>query len=183
MVLDQFDPKPIPDPDPDNSTVCMTATPPETAAADLLDDHDPFDAVTPSYSSVPWPGSTFLIRSVSSGHVITLLDGQIVLAPPGGRGSIHWACVETKGWLGFQNPVSGNFLGHNGTGRLCCSAKQHKGWENFCVRMRPKGGYILLMTHFERLWQVGIKLEEGVEKLAKIEDGGSDGIIWDFVKV
>jgi hypothetical protein len=181
MVLYEDDPNPIPD--PDNSTEYTTTTPPETVAADLLDDYDPFGGPKLSSSSVPWPGSTFIIRSASSGHVITLLDGQIVLAPPGGRGSIHWACVETKGWLGFQNPVSGRFLGHDIKGRLCCSGERHQGWENFCVRMRPEGGYVLLMTHFERLWHVGINLEQGVEKLAKIGNGGSDGIVWEFVKV
>ena len=181
MVPNQVDPKPIPD--PDNSTICTAITPPETVAADLLDDLDPFSGARPSSSSVPWPGSTFIIRSVSSGHVITLLDGQIVLTQPSGRGSIHWACVETKGWLGFQNPVSGRFLGHDVKGRLCCSATRHQGWENFSVRMRPEGGYVLLMTHFERLWHVGTKVDQGVEQLAKIWDGASDGIIWEFIKV
>jgi hypothetical protein len=181
MVLNHVDPKPIPD--PDNSTVYTATTPPEAIAADLLDDHDSFGGTKLSSSSVPWPGSTFIIRSVSSGHVITLLDGQIVLARPGGRGSIHWACVENKGWLGFQNTVSGRFLGHDAKGRLCCSVERHQGWENFCVRTRPEGGYVLLMTHFERLWKVGIKVEQGVEKLAKIGNGGPDGIVWEFVKV
>jgi hypothetical protein len=181
MVLNQVGPKPILD--PNNSTVYTAITPPETVADDLLDNHDPFSGAKPSSSSVPWPGSTFIICSVLSGDVITLLDRQMVLARPGGRGSIHWACVETKGWLGFQNPVSGRFLDHDITGRLCRSAERHLGWENFCVRMRPEGGYVLLMTHFERLWHVGIRVEHGVEKLAKIENWESDGIVWEFVKV
>ena len=180
MVLSQVDPKPIPD--LENSTVYTATTPPETVAADLLDDLDPFGGAEPSSSSVPWPGSTFIIRSVSSGHVITLLDGQIVLAQLGGRGSIHWACVETKGWLGFQNPVSGRFLGHDINGRLCCLGGRHQGWENFCVRMRPEGGHVLLMTHYEKLWYVGIKVEQGVEKLAKSENV-SNGVVWEFVRV
>ena len=95
MVLNRLDPKPISE--PDNSTVNTATTPPETVATDLLDDHDPFGGAKPSSSSVPWPDFTFIIRSVSSGHVITLRDGQIVLARPGGRGSIYWACMETKG--------------------------------------------------------------------------------------
>jgi hypothetical protein len=49
--------------------------------------------------------------------------------------------------------------------------------------MRPGGGYVLLMTHFERLWHVGIREEHGVERLAKVGDGGSDGIVWEFVKL
>jgi hypothetical protein len=56
-------------------------------------------------------------------------------------------------------------------------------WENFCARRRPEGDYVLLMTHFERLWHVRINLEQGAEKLVKIGDGGSDGIVWEFVKV
>src|SRR6266487_2794649 len=91
LVLNKVDPKLMSD--PATSTTGMTNTPPETVATDLMDDRDPFGGPIPSSSSVPWPGSTFIIRSVSSGQVITLLDGQIVLAPPGGRGSIHWACV------------------------------------------------------------------------------------------
>jgi len=180
MVLNRVDPKPIPD--PDDSTVYTATTPPETVAADLLDD-DPLGRAQPISSSVPWPGSTFIIRSVLTGDVITLVDGQLVLAKPGGGGSIHWACVETKGWLGFRNTVSGTFLGHDVRGRLCCKATQHQGWENFCVRMRPEGGYILLMTHYERLWQVGIKVEQGVSRLAKIGEGGPDVIIWEFIEV
>lgn len=181
MTFYQVDTNPMPE--PDNSTEYTTVTPPETVAADLLDDYDEFSGARPSSCSVPWPGSTFLIRSASSGRVITLLDGQIVLARPGSRGSIHWACVESKGWLGFQNPVSGRFLGHDARGRLRCSADRQQGWENFCVRMRPDGGYVLLMTHFERLWHLGINLDQGMEKLAKIENGASDGIVWEFVKV
>ena len=181
MVFNLVDPNFILD--SDNSTVYTATTPPETVVADLLNDHDPFGGAKSSSSSVPWPGSTFIIRCVSSGHVITLLDAQIVLARPGGRGSIHWACVETKGWFGFRNPVSGRFLGHDAKGRLLCSAERHQGWENFCVRMRPEGGYVLLMTHFERLWHVGIKVEQEVEKLAKVDYEGSDGIVWEFVEI
>jgi hypothetical protein len=179
MVLNRLDPKPISE--PDNSTVYTSATTPESVAADLVDDHDHTEDARPS-SSVPWPDSTFIIRSVSSGHVITLYGGQVMLAPPSGRGSIHWKCVETKGWLGFRDSASNRFLGHDMSGRLRCSAEQHNGWENFCVRMTPAGGYVLLMTHFERLWHVGIMVEQGVGKLAKIGDKRS-AIIWEFVKV
>ena len=90
---------------------------------------------------------------------------------------------KTKGWFGFRIPVSGRFLGYDAKGRLCRSAERHQGRENFCVRMRPEGGYVLFMTHFERLWHVGIKVEQEVEKLAKIGYEGSDGIVWEFVEV
>ena len=172
--------------DDDNSTIYTAATPltPSTTVADdFLNDYDSINGAKSSSSSVPWPGSTFIIRSVSSGHVITLLDGKIELSPPGGHSSIRWVCIETKGWLGFRNPVSGKFLGHDKHGRLSCFADRHQQWERFCVRLRPEGGYVLFMTHHERLWPVGMKVEEGVEKLAKIGDGVSNGMIWEFIKV
>jgi len=179
MTLNQLDPQPLLS-EPDGSTAWASMTPPETVAGDLTDH---LALTKSSTSSVPWPGSTFIIRCAASGRVITLLDGQVTLMAPGGRGSIHWTCVESKGWLGFQNCVSGKLLGHNKKGRLICSADHHRGFENFCVRTRPEGGYVLLMTHHERLWHVGIREEQGVEKLAKIGDGASDGIVWEFVKV
>jgi hypothetical protein len=167
------------DPDPDDSTV-GPSTPPETILAD--DPLHDFDT-SPTTSSVPWPGSTFILRDAFSGHVLTLLSGSLSLSPPGSRGSIHWKCVETKGWLGFKNTVSGRFLGHDDKGKLRCSAGEQKGWENFCVRLRPEGGYVLLMQHWERLWHVGVRVERGVECLAKMGDGGNEGVVWEFVKV
>jgi hypothetical protein len=181
MVRNPVDPTPTPD--PDHSTAYTAPTPPDTLSADL-DDHDPLGGADPGSFSVPWPDSTFIIRSVASGQVMTLLDGQIVLAPLGGRGSIHWECVENKGWLGFRNLVTGKFLGHNGKrGGLCCSAGHYQDWEKFCVRKRPEGGYIMLMTHWGDLWPVGMKVEQEVETLAKIENRASDGVVWEFIKV
>ena len=181
MVLDHLDPKP--DPNDDESTVYTANTPPETVDADFLNDNDPLGGAKSGPLLVPWPGSTYIIRSVSSGHMITLLEGNVVLTQPGGRGAIQWKCVETKGWLGFQNTVSGKFLGHGRFDDLICKANHHMLWEWFSTRMKPDGGCILLMTHFERLWHVGIKQEHGGEKLAKIGDGGSGGILWEFIEV
>ena len=155
MVLSLIDPHPILY---DDSSGPTAPTPPETI--DLLpEDRDPLDDATTFL--VPWPSSTFMIRCVSSGHVLTLLNGQIALTQPSGRGSVDWACVEAKGWLGFRNVVSGKFLGHDAKGRLCCSAERLQGWEYFCVRMRPEGGCVLLMRHYERLWHLGVKVGAG----------------------
>ena len=181
-LFNQSDLEPMQRDDEDSSTYTIR-TPPETDAVDLLDDHDPLGGAGASPNLVPWHDSTYIIRSVSAGHVITLRDGKVALTPPGGRGSIDWVCVETKGWLGFRNTVSGKYLGHDKHGRLCCSADHHQGWENFCVRGKPEGGSVLLMQHQDRLWHVGIKVEQGVEKLAKIGDGGAGGIAWEFIRV
>ncbi|KAJ9603419.1 hypothetical protein H2200_012197 [Cladophialophora chaetospira] len=183
MVLNEVPPKPMTE--PDNSTVHTARTPPETVLDDFFDTADPLSDPVPITSSVPWPGSTFIIRAASSGQVLTVLDGRVSLAPIGGPGSIHWACVETKGWLGFRNVVSGRMLGHDGQkGRLRCSEEKHREWENFAVRLRPQGGYLLQMTHFERLWVVGRKVDQGGrEVLAKMEGGKEGEIVWEFVKV
>lgn len=167
----------------DSSTASSASTPPETVPDNLFDDQDPLGRATPGPFLVPWPGSTFIIRSVSCGRVLTLLDGKITLTELGSRGSIHWVCMETKGWFGFRNTVSGKFLGHDRQGLLCCSAERHQGWEKFCSRMRPEGGCVLLMTEWDKLWHVGFKKVQGVEKLAKIGDGASDGLVWEFAKV
>ncbi|KIW94158.1 uncharacterized protein Z519_05474 [Cladophialophora bantiana CBS 173.52] len=219
----------------------QTQTPPETVAADSSDDDDDGkdhdgnskgnghdNSARPSSSSslplrCPWPGLTYIICNVSSGDVLTLQGGEITLAPwPAGAarngnhgGSVHWACSERKGWLGFRNVASGKFLGYEGKknkrdrhgrnchGRLVCVAARHQSWENFCVRPRPQGGYLLLTTHYERLWRVGIR--RGVEQeeggggggggttssttaggvLAKIdnEDPAGEEIVWEFIKV
>ncbi|OWP00735.1 hypothetical protein B2J93_8426 [Marssonina coronariae] len=210
MSFDMADPTP----ELDDSTACGGAvTPPETVT-DLLENDCPSVDLKES-SSVPWPGSTFIIRSVSSGRVVTLVEGRIELAPPGGRGSIHWACVQKMGhlkilipntfapnpehphpvkigyemvltlmeWLGFRNPVSGRYLGYCGNGKLRCEAGKQKGWEDFCVRLTPEGGYVLLMTHDEKLWYVGSVNDHGMEKLAKVSERVKDAIVWEFVKV
>ena len=177
MDLHQVDLPPFPD--LDDSTTYSGTTPPESVATDVPD-HDDCGSAKPN-SLVPWPGSTYIIRSVSSGHLMTLLDGQVLLTQAGGRGSIHWRCVETKGWLGFQNTVSGKFLGHDKNRKLSCFAGRHREWEYFCSRPRPEGDCVLLMQHWDSLWQVGIQEEQGEEKLAKIEDG--DGVGWEFLEV
>src|ERR1700712_4541908 len=101
-------------------------TPPETVTSEVINDKDYLDNVKSNSSSVPWSGHIYIIRSAITGQVLTLLEGNLVMAKPGGRGSIHWACVEKNGWLGFRNPVSGKFLGHDQVGNLRCIVDQQK---------------------------------------------------------
>lgn len=56
-------------------------------------------------------------------------------------------------------------------------------WERCCIRIRPEDGFVLLMAHYERLWHMGTRVEQGVKKLAKNWDGGSNGIVWGFVRI
>ncbi|ATZ45859.1 hypothetical protein BCIN_01g05630 [Botrytis cinerea B05.10] len=143
-------------------------------------------------SSVPRPNSTYLIRASSSGRLLTLESGRVILAKPGdNRGSsIHWKCIEVGGWLRFQNAASGCFLGHNFWGSILCNVTWASGWERFSVGPAPNGGYYLMTTHWSRLWKIGMK----GEYLAKIREGEygepmntgeGEGqvIIWEFVKI
>lgn len=56
--------------------------------------------------------------------------------------------------------------------------------ENVCIRNIPDhDGYLLVVTHsWETLWYVGSKVENGVEKLDKVEDRMS-AVVWNFTKV
>ncbi|KAF2787777.1 hypothetical protein K505DRAFT_329436 [Melanomma pulvis-pyrius CBS 109.77] len=180
-VLNNISPEPIQD--HDDATIYTTSTPPESVATGLSDENNSVQTIQIISSSVPWPGSRYVIRRAGSTHVITLFDGQVLLAPPGGRGAIYWECVEQKGWLGFKEPASGMLLGHNIHGQLCCTARRQNGWENFSARMKPDGGCVLLMTHWAELWPLGVRVDDGVETLLKVEVGVGDGLVWDFVKV
>ncbi|KAF2002695.1 hypothetical protein P154DRAFT_134931 [Amniculicola lignicola CBS 123094] len=148
----------------------------ENVTAALEEDHD-------LRSWVPSDGSTVIIRSVSCGNVITLLDGHIVLAPLGGRGSIYWTCVESEGWFGFQNRVTNKFLSHGRDARLECSAEQNQKWRHFTITPVTKGGYILQMLDWWTLRSIVINAENGLQRLGRTGNKLSEGIIWEFIRV
>jgi hypothetical protein len=136
-------------------------------------------------SSIPWPGRTFIIRSHKNGQVITFLDGKVVMDKPGGLGTFRWRCVEEKGWMGFKDPASAQYLGHHEHGLLFCSP-HHRNNEYICPRMRPEGGCVLLVRHDEHLRPLGVfanESENGNKQKIKIMDWSSDGIVWDFIEV
>ena len=174
MSLSQFDSESISD--SDDSIIYTPTSSSDTFTADLPENHD-------LSSSVPSHNFTFIIRSVSSGHVITLLDEQVVLAPPGSCGSIHWACVKTEGWFSFRNCNSKKFLCHDWNGRLKCSAEQHDRWKNFSITPVPKGGYIMQMLEWWTLRPIVINVEKGLQTLGRTGNKLSDGIVWEFVKI
>lgn len=174
---------------PEGSTIFTPAT--TTTAGSVTSSANQDVAARPAPDcSVPWPGSTYNIRSLSTNKVITFHQGQVVLAPLQGHHSIRWQCVERAGWLGFQEPSSSKYLGYTDRGDLCCAAPQHNNWENFCVRQRPEGGYIMLMTHYENVFTMGWKAlqpvgikGDGSGKLAKTTHWQSETIAWEFIKV
>lgn len=163
--------------DTDTSTDCPTVLTPSTTTIAERD-------VIKLESSVPQAGKVFILHDHKTGRVLTLLDGHVSLQPPGTPGSAYrWMCEEREGWLGFKNIASGTYLGHNFWGDVCAAAHQHMGWENFCVRIQPNGGYVLLMTHWAQLWPLKQKDEGGMQKLLKAEAPVKDGNVWVFVEV
>ncbi|KAJ8070232.1 hypothetical protein OCU04_000617 [Sclerotinia nivalis] len=191
MVCKQDIHNSIPDSDSDTFIDYTTKTPPSTIIEDCNCDNND-DKKFDISSSVPWPGSTYLIRASSSGKLLTLDSGNVVLAQPAAnRGSsIHWKCIEVKGWLHFQNVASGCYIGHNFWGNILCSARQPDGWERFTARLRPEGGYYLMMSHFERLWKLGMrdghlaKIMEGEwGGMVRTGEGHLEVVVWEFVKV
>lgn len=131
-------------------------------------------------------GHTYVIRSLSCGRQITLLNGAVVLSQPGSLGSAHWTCVEVGGWLGFRNVASGNFLRHGGDHHsLGCSNPCHKLWER--IQIRPHDalhlGFTLLMEYWGGLKPVGTKMKDGAEKLDRLYEPGAQGLAWIFLEV
>ncbi|KAH7137910.1 hypothetical protein B0J11DRAFT_475007 [Dendryphion nanum] len=155
-----------------SSTSVTTTTPTEV-----------MEALDTPHSSVPWPGSTYIIQLHDTDSVITFLDGKIVLAPPGGHGNYRWRCVETENWLGFRDPASGLYIGYDKVGLLRCRAKAHNEWERICIRQRPEGGYIMLMTFWEALRRVGVRTDSGRAHIGKVEEAHNCRTTWIFIKV
>ncbi|KAF2127574.1 hypothetical protein P153DRAFT_387316 [Dothidotthia symphoricarpi CBS 119687] len=139
----------------------------------------------------PWPGSTYIIRSVSTGKVVAFRKGQIVLSKGDGNAGICWECVDDNGWLGFRDPASYRLLGYGENHEIRCEATEHKIWEHFCVRQKPGGGYLLMMTEYDdwknAAWQglrpLGIKIDDGLEKLVKVTGWEDKSAVWEFIKV
>lgn len=136
--------------------------------------------------SIPSPGSTYLIRSVSDGRVITELDGGVVLASEDSLGSKYWRCREFGGRLRFENRGSGLRLGANPEGILRCTVPSPA--QCFTLFPSTKGGHVLVMFHktdFVELWHVGIAFEGGVERLATVGPltHGTNYITWEFIEV
>lgn len=161
-----------------NATI-TAVTPPST----IYGDEDKPDLVESRALRV---GHTYVIRSVSCGRILTLLNAEVTLEQHNSLGAIYWKCVETDGWLGFQNTASGRFLRHGG-GRLGlhCSSSKHNLWER--MQIRPHAdydqGYMLLMEFHRGLRPVGSVKENGKEILGRIVDKSINSLAWVFLEV
>ncbi|KAF1987680.1 hypothetical protein K402DRAFT_330120, partial [Aulographum hederae CBS 113979] len=117
---------------------------------------------------------------------VTLLSGEVVLASSSSLGSPHWKCMETHGWIGFRNVVSGKCLGRNEHDMLRCTVSQHKDWEYFLTMPTEEGNHVLLMTKDGKIRPVGWKTGKNDKgKLAMVEPRAADVEVlhWQFVKL
>ncbi|CAI6244746.1 unnamed protein product [Periconia digitata] len=135
-------------------------------------------------TTTPRPNHTYTIISRSTSLALTFLNGCITLVPPGSLGTYRWRCVETPdGWLGFQDPASGMYLGYDDHAWLQCTARKHGEREWVCPRERPSGGWVLLVVlEGGCALPIGVRRREG-DVGVKIRRWNSGGITWDFMQV
>ncbi|KAI8965202.1 hypothetical protein F5Y11DRAFT_21586 [Daldinia sp. FL1419] len=125
----------------------------------------------------PYPNQMFAIRERTTGRYITLIEGQLrVLENVGDQGGWLWMCVEKQGWLGFRNPVSSTYMGHDRGGNYWAEYKHHLWQESFCVRRHPLGRYIMLSRKGDELRKVAIGADY------KLIEAKKEDTLWDFIK-
>ncbi|KAK8052341.1 hypothetical protein PG993_003726 [Apiospora rasikravindrae] len=92
-------------------------------------------------------------------------DGGISLGDPSEASTApahsHWLCVETNNHFGFQNPQSGQYLGHDGGDRTRATAWEMKEWEYIMWRPHPKGGFQLLSLFWSHTLKLYTVSEDG----------------------
>lgn len=147
-----------------DSEVCLTPTTsvfPEPDAYNHNPLNLPSDAILPYIRSFPQPGKKFIIRDPKTGLLIALKRGVLGLhsdithvcnipgRPIAHNNGSHWHCIENEDlWLGFQNEVSGTYIGRDKQCKtFIAKADSHRSWEQFCVRQHPDGGHTLLVRH------------------------------------
>lgn len=131
---------------------------------------------------VPWPESTFQIIEKGSRRAITLAGDQLKLLSAVNEPShwdTHWLCVKQNGYFGFQNPMTGKYLGHDGKGRVYAVEGRLRNWELFSPRMHPDGGYELLSPYYSGELMVLCVGEDG-RKLVRRRHGTT---LWEFIRV
>ncbi|KAL4812920.1 hypothetical protein BDW67DRAFT_169153 [Aspergillus spinulosporus] len=145
--------------------------------------------------SFPQPGKKFIIREPKTGLLIALKRGALGLhsdptqvysilgRPIAHNNGGHWRCIENEDmWLGFQNEVSGTYIGRDKQCKtFIAKADSHRSWEQFCVRQHPDGGHMLLVRHEGgfRAMRVGGEGGRGLIVGSK----GERGTVFEFIEL
>ncbi|KAK0615166.1 hypothetical protein B0T17DRAFT_541244 [Bombardia bombarda] len=142
------------------------------------------------HDAAPWPGDTVIIVVKSpngQAQALTLADGVLELRNDEPLehqlGSWHWICVETGGWLGFRNAVSGKYLGRVKSHAIQAQVGHHQSWEYICPRRHPNGGYLLLMPDGnDRMLKIAVHQGKGTcQSILHVTYDGET--TWEFIKV
>lgn len=112
------------------------------------------------FPAVPWPGNMYIITERSSGRPVIRSedDGRVVLGEPddddwdlqGPKAAANgrWYCVESNNYLGFQDPQTSRYLGHNIHDNVMATARSIGDWEHVIVRPHPNGGFQLMSKYW-----------------------------------
>ncbi|KAJ5509555.1 hypothetical protein N7527_011698 [Penicillium freii] len=81
--------------------------------------------------------------------------------------------------LGFQNVVSGTFIGHiNNASLFSAQDNLHGESESFCVRAHPDGGYVLVKQACRFL-----PMQICMDRWLKTGTNKDEGVAWEFIRV
>ncbi|KAL4739074.1 hypothetical protein BDV11DRAFT_170454 [Aspergillus similis] len=181
-----------------DSEGCLTPTTsvfPEPDTYNYNSSNFPSNATVPYIRSFPLPGKKFIIREPKTGLLIALKRGVLglhsdptkVYDSPGrsiahNNGS-HWRCIENADlWLGFQNEVSGTYIGRDKQCKtFIAKADTHRSWEQFCVRQHPNGGHMLLVRHEGGFRAMRVGGEGG--RLLIVGSRGECGTAFEFIEL
>ncbi|KAL4904083.1 hypothetical protein BDW74DRAFT_179173 [Aspergillus multicolor] len=165
------------------------------------------ETTSPSPSTYPQPGKTFLIRDPKTNCIVYLKRGILRLQPysvseartnpsEGARKATlinsdtdtaaYWHCIQNKDlWLGFQNEASGGFIGRDKHWKtFIADAKSHQGWEHFCVRQEGSGHVLLARCEGGfRAMKVRVGGGQAGELELVVAGKGEAGTVFEFVRV
>ncbi|KAI1174283.1 hypothetical protein F4777DRAFT_580100 [Nemania sp. FL0916] len=138
------------------------------------------------FAPTPSPGRIYIIRNQTLHKVISLRDGRLSLGNECDLlAGYYWECVETCGWLGFRETVSGNYLGRGDHKDFRATVKHHKPWEWFVARGAGHTGYYYLQspgTGRNSLTWISIDTTTTSEALISVSCN-TQAAIWEFEDV
>jgi hypothetical protein len=139
---------------------------------------NPTTPVMDQWNAIPTSGQTYMIRERELGRVVVISGGRLKLEDDTReREGARWECIENAGWFGFRNRVSGQYIGHDGSGTMRATASSHREWEYLTPRRHPDGGYVLLSLFYKELWMLG------VDKQGRLVRGPQGSTTWDFMRI
>lgn len=134
-------------------------------------------------SAIPWAHSIYMILETTTKKCITIENKKIVLRDFSSaelpKANNSWLCLEKDGYLGFQNPATGRFLGRNGHRKIHADASHFKGYEMFAPRKHTNGAYMMMMAADNFKLRM-MCLDENGEELVDRDHGCTT---WEFYKV